>query len=238
MKLARILLPTVAAAALLAPAAHADPRPVDTSRLISTDQTVSLEANATRDIVVPIQGLGQASNVLTPCFGFEIKGPGVDLAGADLEFFGVTTPEDPSKPDGGIPGAQRDAAGNFVVPETAAVLTADVLRMGTNCRSVGWDFYGSDGEPTLDAYGNPNPSSTPASASKAKAASKRKRDQARKRMSRKIVGRAAAQGPVTVSLAGITTRADRTAAMVLRVTTRELAGATTVSLHARVLRQG
>ena len=86
--------------------------------------------------------------------------------------------------------------------------------MGANCRAVGWDFYGADGEPVLDPYGNPKAAKAPANAAaarKQKATSKRKRDQARKRMSRKIVGRAASQGPVTVSLAGITTRpgADR-----------------------------
>ena len=57
------------------------------------------------------------------------------------------------------------------------MLTAEVLRMGANCRSVGWDFYGADGEPQLDAYGNPLTSNT----AKAKAASKRKRTAARKR---------------------------------------------------------
>ena len=109
------------------------------------------------------------------------------------------------------------------------MLTAEVLRMGANCRSVGWDFSGEDGEPQLDAYGNPLTSNTP----KAKAASKRKRTAARKQMSRKIVGRAAQQGPVT--------RDPRRAArvsLVLRVTTGQLSGTTTVSAHARVLKQG
>jgi len=225
----RLTLATAAAAAttLLAPvAALASPT-------IATDRTFELESNASREIVVPIDGLGQAHNVLVPCFGFEIKGPGVDLAGAHLETFGVAHPEDPSLPDGGIPGAQRQADGSFAIPESAAVLTADVLRMGANCRSVGWDFYGADGEPQLDAYGNPLPAAVPASTSKAKAASKRKRDQARKRMSRRIVGRAAQQGPVTVTLAGL-----RQGTIVLRITTGQLNGTTTVSTHARVLQQG
>ena len=221
----RLTLATAAAAAttLLAPvAALASPT-------IATDRTFELESNANREIVVPIDGLGQAHNVLVPCFGFEIKGPGVDLAGAHLETFGVAHPEDPSLPDGGIPGAQRQADGSFAIPESAAVLTADVLRMGANCRSVGWDFYGADGEPQLDAYGNPLTSTT----AKAKAASKRKRDAARKRMSRRIVGRAAQQGPVTVTLAGLRERT-----IVLRISTGQLNGTTTVSTHSRVLRQG
>jgi hypothetical protein len=180
--------------------------------------------------VVPIEGLGQAHNVLVPCYGFDIKGPGVDLAGAHVETFGPVFPEDPSLPDGGIPGAQRQADGSFLIPDSAAVLTAEVLRTGANCRSVGWDFYGADGEPQLDAYGNPLTAST---GKAAKAASKRKRDAGRKRMSRRIVGHAAQQGPVTVTLAGL-----RQGALVLRITTGRLDGTTTVSAHARVLRQG
>ncbi len=101
--------------------------------------------------------------------------------------------------------------------------------MGANCRSVGWDFTGEDGVAQLDAYGNPLTSNTP----RAKAASKRKRTAARKKMSRKIVGRAAQQGPVSVTLAGL-----RGYSLVLRVTTGQLSGTTTVSAHARVLKQG
>ena len=52
-------------------------------------------------------------------------------------------------------------------------------------------------------------------------------------MSRRIVGRAAQQGPVTVTLAGLRDRA-----LVLRVTTGQLNGTTTVTAHARVLEQG
>ena len=69
-----------AATAMLAPAAA--------NASIVTDQSCELQSNTTREIVVPINGLGQAHNVLEPCFGFEITGPGVDLAGANLETFG------------------------------------------------------------------------------------------------------------------------------------------------------
>ena len=78
----RTSLVAVAAAALYAAPASAD--------TIATDKTVELESNTNREIAVPIPGLGQAQNVLEPCFGFEITGPGVDLAGANLETFGTT----------------------------------------------------------------------------------------------------------------------------------------------------
>ena len=178
--------------------------------------------------------------MLVPCFGFSLTGPGIDLAGANLGFFGRAIPENAALPDGGIPGVQRQSDGSFVMPESAAVLTPEVLRLGTNCRAVDWDFYGPDGEPVLDPYGSPKAAKAPANAAaarKQKATSKRRRDQARKRMSRRIVGRAASQGPVTVTLAGITTPAGGTTQMVLRVTTGDLAGPTSVSMHARVLKQ-
>src|ERR1700754_735097 len=168
-----------AATATLAPAAAlANPT-------INTDKTVELQSNTTQEIVVPIEGLGQSHNVLEPCYGFEIKGSGVDLAAANLEPFGPVLPENPNAPDGGIPGAQRQGDGSFTIPASAAVLTAEDLRMGANCRSVGWRFSGPDGVPLLDPYGNPR------AAHLAKAASKRQRAAARKRMSRRIVGKAA-----------------------------------------------
>ena len=235
MRLRTSLTAVVAAALYASPALAQTP-----DQMIASDQTVALESNATREITMPIKGLGQDWNVLVPCFGFSVAGPGVDLAGANLEFYGQAIPEDASRPDGGIPGAQRQPDGGFAVPESAAVLTSEVLRLGANCRGVGWDFYGADGEPVLDPYGNPKAAKAPANAAAArrqKAASKRKRDQARRLMGRRIVGRAASQGPVSVTLAGITTPAGGTTQMVLRITTGQLAGPTAVSLHARVLKQ-
>ena len=41
---------------------------------------------------MPIKGLGQDWNVLEPCFGFSVTGPGVDLAGANLESYGQADP--------------------------------------------------------------------------------------------------------------------------------------------------
>jgi hypothetical protein len=221
MRLRTTLLALGAAALYTAPA-YAD--------TIPSDRAFALEANTTREYAMPIQGLGQDWNVLTPCFGFSITGPGVDLAGANLETYGLAIPEDASRPDGGIPGAQRQPDGSFTIPESAAVLTSEVLRLGANCRRVGWDFYGADGEPVLDPYGNPK------TAAVSRTASKRKRDRARKRMSLKIKGRAASQGAVSVGLAGITVR-DGKVAMVVRVATGALAGATELSMHARVLKQ-
>jgi hypothetical protein len=208
-----------AATAVLAPTAAS-------ASTINTDKSFVLESNTTREIVVPINGLGQAQNVLEPCYGFEISGPGVDLAGANLEFFGPVASDDQELINAGL-GVQQQADGSYARPESVAVLTAEVLRMGANCRSVGWDFTGPDGEPQLDPYGNPKTSNL------ARAASKRKRTAARKRMSKKIVGHAAQAGPVSVTLAGL-----RHGELVLRVTTGQLNGTTTVTTHTRVLRQG
>ena len=95
----RLTLATAAAAATaaLAPAAAL------ASPTIATDQSFELQSNSSREIVVPINGLGQAQNVLEPCFGFEITGPGVDLAGANLQPFGPAYPEDPTSPTAASP---------------------------------------------------------------------------------------------------------------------------------------
>src|SRR6201995_1927678 len=83
------LLITTAAALLLAPPAFAnDPPPVYPSDLIKTEQTVQLKSGSTQTIVMPVQGLGQDFNFETPCFGFQVSGPGVDIEAALLAPFG------------------------------------------------------------------------------------------------------------------------------------------------------
>ena len=118
---------------------------------------------------MPIQGLGQDWNVLVPCFGFSITGPGVDLAGANLQTFGRADPGGRrAGPTAASPARSARPTAASSIPESAAVLTPEVLRMGANCRSVGWDFYGADGEPVLDPYGNPKAAKAPASAAAAR----------------------------------------------------------------------
>ena len=215
------------AAAIIAVAAFASPALAST---VPSDKTVELKSGQTREITMPIAGLGQHFNVLVPCYGFAIHGSGVDLAGGDLPPVGYVFPEDASRPDGGIPGAVKLPDGTFAVPDSAAALTPEVIRLGTNCAGVGWNFYGPDGKPALDAYDNP--------AGTAAAASKRKRAADRRRAKRRVLGHSAVDGPVTVTLAGLANHADGTAQLVLRVRTGHLTGPTSVTLHARVLEQG
>ena len=107
------------------------------------------------------------------------------------------------------------------------MLTAEVLRMGANCPQHRLGLLRRRRRAGARRLRQP---ADLEHRLEAKAASKRTRTVARKRMSRKIVGRAAQQGPVTVTLAGL-----RQGALVLRVTTGQLNGTTTIAAHARVL---
>lgn len=232
-------LPVLLAAAALATPAHGGHTPTTPDRLIASDQTFELGSNETRELVMPVQGLGVDWNVLIPCWGFSITGPGIDIAGANLQGFGAVIPEDPSLPDGGIPGAVRLADGSFATTPMGSGITAEVLRKGVNCRAVGWSFYGADGEPALDVFGNPKPAkaSSAAATRKARAASKRRRARQTRRLSRTIVANAAVDGAVTVDLVGLYRPRIGSLVVLVRLRTGELPGRTVASLHARVLKQ-
>lgn len=118
------------------------PPPLDAASIIRTDESIVLKSNAEQTLRMPIKGLGVAQNTLAPCFGFEIKGPGVKLAAADLEYFGATVPEPghENDPDGGVRGAVRQADGTFVIPSTIAKVRGEHLRAGATCAAAGWDF--------------------------------------------------------------------------------------------------
>jgi hypothetical protein len=218
----------IAAVALAAPtAAHAGV----TGPPIRFDRQVTLEPNAVATYRMNISALGKDSNVLIPCWGFSIEGPGIDLAAGGLYAFGPVYVE-PGQRD--LPrGAVRQPDGSYVVPESAATVDAERVVIGRNCRSVGWDFYDDDFRPQLDPYYNPVPETGPRPAKASKRLHARRLRSAR----RQVKGRAAQDGPVTVTLAGYTWLADKTYDLVVTVRTGALPGPTTLSLHARVLPQ-
>ncbi|WP_205698502.1 hypothetical protein [Conexibacter sp. SYSU D00693] len=235
---------TIAAAALLAATASstavaAQDRPAphfDPSKVVKYDATYTLESNTSKEYRLPVEALGQDWNTVLPCQGIEISGPGIDLAAQTFEYFGVVEPEPAAAntPNGGIPGAVKQPDGTFVRPESEAKLNAESLRFGASCKAVGWDFVGADGKPTLDPYGNPYPASGKARTAKASRALKAKRLKTAKK---KVKGRAAQSGPVTVTLVGTTRARGDSMDLVVRVSTGQLTGRTTLAMHSRVLRQ-
>jgi hypothetical protein len=232
-------LAAFAAAAALAPVAHAqDPAPVDWSQyepppvfpkdLIKSEQTVQLKSSSTVVLTMPVKGLGTDFNYETPCFGFTVSGPGVDLNAALLAPFGkVIGPLDGDATPADL-GAVQQPDGTWEVPDSVGILNEERLKMGVACASVGWSWYGADGKPALGPHNEPVHAS---------AAAKRKRRARLKRLKHQIVGHDAAMGPVTVQVAGMKQISNFEVQMVLEIQTGKLAGPTTVAMHAEVAKQ-
>jgi hypothetical protein len=243
MKRGRWLVATVLAmAAVAAPAQGATQ---DYAHLIHSDQRFVLEPNSTHTYSMRIAGLGTDANVLLPCWGFDIAGPGVSLAAADLHVFGPVIPEpgEENKPDGGMPGAVRQPDGSFAYPDSDAVLDARTLAFGEGCRAVDWDFYASDGKVQIDPWGNPvsatGVTGARAASAKARARAKARHRKVLRRAQRKMRGATAQDGQVAVTLAGLRNVPGNPwgAEVVVTVRTGPLAGRTTLTMHARVLPQ-
>jgi hypothetical protein len=223
----------LAAAALAVPAAaqadisqYAAPYPV-----AAYDQTWTLQSHSTQELRLPLTEMGTAGHALAPCWGLEAKGPGVDLAAANLEFFGPIPPANivPGEPLPSV--AQQRADGSWVIPESAATLDADKIAAAADCQAIGWDFFVPGGKATAAARRNARRSHRPVKQRTVKTA---------RRVKRAGLARAASAGdagPVHVTLAGFQAARGRSLDLVVRVTTDELAGPTTLSLHGRVLLQ-
>ncbi|HEV2999979.1 MAG TPA: hypothetical protein VGW75_04490 [Solirubrobacteraceae bacterium] len=225
------LAAAVAALAVGLPVATAQAG-TDPANQIVTTKSFTLAPNATETFAVPIRGLGQDQNVLLPCYGFAIRGPGVELLGANLNPFGRVVPEPGHEQtsDGGVPGAERQADGSFVIPEEEAVVGPRAERMGVSCDAVGWRFLDDDGGARLDVDGNVVARGmTARAARRAKSRLRALRRRARARAS-------SGSGPVSVVFAGIRNPADESA-LVVRVRTGDVPAGTKLTLHARVLPQ-
>ena len=200
-----------AAAAFVAPAAlAATPQPQQTpvlpSDLITSQKTVQLKSNSTQTIVMPVQGLGQDLNVETPCFGFQVSGPGVDIQAAELAPYGkITGPLDGDETPADI-GAVQQPDGSWAIPDTVAVLNDERLRMGAACAATGWSWYLPNGQPAIDGSTlQPRYPKAPVSAATARkrAATKKTLAKRMKRVKHVLVGRAAQMGPVSIQVAGM-----------------------------------
>lgn len=229
------LIAASAAAAFAAGAAAAAPAHagVDYANPIVSKERFTLQPNTTKTYTMPIAGLGQGANVLQPCWGFEVRGPGVNLVAAGLETYGTVVPEPghENRPDGGVPGAERQPDGTFAISADKAVLGAFQARQGASCSAIGWAFSDASGRARLDANGD-----VASGAVGARAASRAQRRI--RRMRRQISQRArqAQAGAVTVTLAGLRNPAGP-AEIVVTIRTGDVPAGTTLTTHARVLPQ-
>lgn len=224
----------LAATALAAPAA-AQAAPLDQyvapHPVVKYDQAWTLQANTTQEFRMPLTELGSEAHVLVPCWGLEVKGPGVDIAAASLENFGALPPATvvPGEPvPSYAPTATQQADGTWVIPDSAAALGTPQLEAGADCRAIGWDVFVTGDKASAAARG------------KAKRTRRPVKVKVKKKATKKSTARratAAQAGAVNVTLGGLEFARGRSADVVVRITTGDLAGPTTLTTHGRVLLQ-
>lgn len=197
------------------------------------DRTFALAPNTTQTFVTPIPEATPGSwHVIVPCWGYDIQGPGVDLAVGGPEVYGYLGPADTDfhgeRPDNAV----QEPDGDWVIPDTAAMTTTPwQLKDGELCRKIGWSLYVVDPAKAGGALAQ--------AARRAKRLHRDVRVRPRKpkgRYARKAnVG--AGNAGVAVELAGLHVTRESRWELVVRVRTGPLAGPTTLYTHARVLLQ-
>jgi hypothetical protein len=227
MRRTPLAVSALAAAALAAPtAAQAQidqyVAPYDVAKY---DRSWTLQSNTSQEFRMNLSEMGRGWHVLVPCWGFDIVGPGVDLSAANLSTFGPIPPANivPGEP---LPSsAVQQPDGTWVIPDSAAAVGASERAVGADCRAIGWNFFVPDGK---------------ASAAARKQARRTHRPIKLKAVKRRRTGLRRAQpatSPVNVTLGGMQPAANGSLDLVVRVTTGELSGPTTLTTHGRVLLQ-
>ena len=198
------------------------------------DQTFTLAPNTTQTFRMAIPELdGSAHHFQVPCWGYDLVGPGLDLAAAGLEGFGwigdATTNWRGDRPDAAV----RDGAGNWTLPDTNAAIGETQLLQGRSCRAIAWNWYVN---PKIDG-----PDSAVARAARRARRTHRPIPVKPKHRVEATRPNLVNDGTATVTLAGMryvtAGRVQDGVEMVVTVTTGTLAGPTTLTTHARVLLQ-
>lgn len=243
-RLARAAAATVAGAALAAcaaaPAAHAGQ---DFVHQLASVQQFAVAPNATQTFRMDIQRLHENENVLQPCWGFELHGPGgIDVVAADLPPTGYVAEEwaDIDDEEGGRIGVERRPDGTFYIGRPQP-LADSMIRGGLACASVGWRTWTPQGTPTLDPFGQPLATSVGARAARAGRARANRLRVAMRKLRRRAKGRArAAQlGPVEVVSAELNVPVlGEEPDIVVTLRTGAIPPGTVLTTRATVLQQG
>jgi hypothetical protein len=200
------------------------PQYVTTDRIVVHDVSFHVAPDATQTFELPIAELALPRSVLIPCWGFDLTGPGVDLAAADLWTYGwVTDPTDPAPYPEGV--ERRDDG--WYLPETRATVRIRQRDAGARCRQIGWSRY-------VDARAGV------ASAAEVHRARSRPHSMVRirhpRRKARVKPANRVDDGSIKVVLGGLRLLPhSRQLRLVVTLVAGPLAGPTTITLHARVL---
>jgi hypothetical protein len=209
------------------PAQYVSPWPVR-----AYDRTFTLQPGATQTFRLVLAATARPRSVLAPCWGFDLTGPGVDVAAAGLKGFGwIADPDaDWRRIQPNLAAGAELRGDGWYLPESRAVVDLQQMRDGAGCRALGWSvFLPPDGAGV---------------ASRAEAArARRTRRLVRVRAPRVLVRAPRANtrndGAVRVTLAGTRFRGHgRAVEVVVTTVAGALPGPTTITLHGRVLLQG
>jgi hypothetical protein len=236
----------LAAVALLAPAA-APAKPAKAGKMLQFvapkpvvryDKAFTVAPNTTQTFRMAIPALDGSTKALqVPCWGFDLVGPGMDLAAAGLQGFGwiagAGAGAGTSSGGDGNGAAVQDASGAWVLPDSDAALGSAQWREGQLCRTIAWDVYV---DPKIDG-----PDSAVA---RAERKARRTHLPVAVNPRHKVKTRRANvinDNSVTVSLAGmrylVAGNPRGGVEMVVTLTAGDLAGPTTLTTHARVTRR-
>ncbi|HET6505917.1 MAG TPA: hypothetical protein VFG42_03950 [Baekduia sp.] len=200
------------------------PQYVTADRVVTHDVTYRVAPNATQTFELPIAELAIPRAILVPCWGFDLTGPGIDLAAAGLRTYGWVAE----------PGVHRPydrqtvlRADGWYLPESRAAVHLRERYAGARCRQIGWSRY-------VDAR------SGVASADEIRRARSHPHGMVLIRHPRRKGEVRPANrlddGSVRVRLGGLRLlRRSRQMRLVVTLDAGRLAGPTTITLHARVL---
>jgi hypothetical protein len=228
------------AAALGVPApapASAEPTPsqfVTPYPVAAHDQRFDVRPNAEQTFRLDLPEMRRPRAVLAPCWGFDLTGPGVDVAAAGLKGFGWIADPDADwrviQPTLAAGVELRDDG--WYLPASRAVVDLDQMAQGAWCRAVGWSMFVS---PTEGVASRAEVRRARRDHRIVRIARPRLPDAARARRANTYNDNA-----VRVTLAGtrFISPHDRGLQLVVRTVSGPLAGPTTITLHARVALQG
>lgn len=198
---------------------------VTADRVVAHDVRFTVRPNATQTFELPLAEMAMPGAVLVQCWGFDLTGPGLDLAAGGLKFYGWAGPADgrPAYDDG---QAELRPDG-WYLPDARAVVGPEEFQEGAECRRIGWSRFVETG-------------SGIASAAEVRRARRQRHSVVRiAHPRRKVKARPANRlddGSVQIPLAGMRLLRDsRQMRLTVSVVAGPLAGPTTITLHARVL---
>lgn len=206
-----------AAAASDPPLQYVTPRPV-----VPYDRTFRVEPNTTRTYRLSLDAMSRPTAALAPCWGYDLTGPGIDVAAGDLHIFGWLA--EPGRTPIDSSAQQRDDG--WYLPDAVAVVGQGERDRGAECRKIGWDVF----------VGTDSGVASPAEARRARRTKHAIRIQHPRRRTKARPANRMDNGSVQVPLAGVRMIPhQRRMEVVVRLVAGALAGPTTITLHGRVL---